>query len=200
MLRSRRSTRTLALLAVAGISLATNVPAAETGTGWEERSQVLADRLMSELKAELMEAMQRGGPVAAIEVCRSRAPAIASRLAADSGAEVGRTALRVRNPANSPDAFERAALERFAAELARANTDATAPPPTATLELRSAAGIERRYLRAIVMQPLCANCHGTALAPDVEAAIRRQYPDDAATGFETGQLRGAVTVRWKSVR
>jgi Protein of unknown function (DUF3365) len=200
MLQWRRSTRAMAWLAAAGMSLATNVRSAEAETGWEARSQVLADRLVSELKAELTQAMQHGGPVAAIEVCRSRAPAIAANLSASSGAQVGRTALRVRNPANAPDAFERAVLDQFAGELARSKSPADAPPPTAKLELHSAAGVERRYLRAIVMQPLCATCHGTALAPEVEAAIRQQYPDDAATGFEPGQLRGAVTVRWESVR
>ncbi len=42
--------------------------------------------------------MQAGGPVAAIEVCQTRAPEIAARLGQESGAQVGRTALRVRNP------------------------------------------------------------------------------------------------------
>lgn len=89
---------------------------------WDERSRALADQLMSELKAELGQALQQGGAVAAITVCKSRAPEIAARLSASSGAEVKRT------------------------------------------------------------------------------AIAREYPQDAATGFETGQLRGAVTVRWPATR
>jgi len=56
--------------------------------------------------------------VAAVSVCRTRAPEIAARLSAESGAVVGRTALRVRNPVNAPDDLQRAVLEQFSVELA----------------------------------------------------------------------------------
>jgi hypothetical protein len=51
-------------------------------------------------------------------------------------------------------------------------------------------------MRAIPMEPLCTTCHGKTLAPDVAAAIAKAYPNDQATGFEPGQLRGAVSVVW----
>ena len=171
----------------------------EPDTAWDERSRALADQLMSELKAELGKAMQQGGPVAAVAVCKSRAPEIAARLSASSGADVGRTALRLRNPANAPDDLERAVMQGFAAGLSSASPAATVPPE-AIFESRSARGIERRYLRAIVMEPVCLACHGATLAPEIAAAIAREYPQDTATGFETGQLRGAVTVRWPATR
>ena len=166
---------------------------------WDERSRALADQLVSELQAELGRAMQQGGPVAAVAVCKSRAPEIAARLSASSGADVGRTAIRWRNPANAPDEVERAVMQGFAAELSSASPAATAPPE-AIFESRSAQGTERRYLRAIVMQPVCLACHGATLAPELATAIARDYPQDSATGFETGQLRGAVTVQWPMTR
>jgi hypothetical protein len=179
--------------------IAAAAQAGESAAAWDERSRALADQLMSELQTELRQAMQQGGPVAAIEVCRTRAPQIASRLSAAAGADVGRTAMRVRNPANAPDDLERAVMQSFAAVLANASPPASVPPE-AVIEFRSAQGIERRYLRAIAMQPLCLTCHGSTLPPAVAAAIARDYPQDAATGFEPGQLRGAVTVRWPSTR
>ncbi len=171
----------------------------EPDVAWVERSRALADQLMSELKAELGQAMQQGGPVAAVAVCKSRAPQIAARLSASAGADVGRTAIRLRNPASAPDELERAVMQGFAAELSSASPAATAPPE-AIFESRSAQGTERRYLRAIVTQPVCLACHGATLAPEIVTAIARDYPQDAATGFETGQLRGAVTVRWPANR
>ena len=36
---------------------------------WDERSRALADQLMSELQVELGQAMQQGGPIAAVAVC-----------------------------------------------------------------------------------------------------------------------------------
>jgi len=162
---------------------------------WSARSRVLADRLTTELKTELIAAMQQGGPEQAVDVCRVRAPEIAARLSSESGAEVGRTALRVRNPANRPDELEQAVLHRLAAVF---SPDATGAPPEALLEVRTSQGVERIYLRAIPMQPPCLTCHGKALSPALAAAIRADYPDDQATGFDVGELRGAVTVRWPS--
>jgi hypothetical protein len=52
--------------------------------------------------------------VSAIQVCKERAPAIAQTLYAKSGWEVGRTSLRLRNPAlNAPDAWEKQVLQSF---------------------------------------------------------------------------------------
>ena len=41
-------------------------------------------------------------PAAAIDVCRSQAPEIASRLSRQSGANVSRVSSRFRNPQNVP--------------------------------------------------------------------------------------------------
>ena len=162
------------------------------------RSRALAEQLAGQLKVELQQAMQSGGPVAAIEVCQSRAPEIAAQLGQPSGARVGRTALRVRNPANAPDDLERKVLQQFADEFAAAKSPLPGPSE-AVFELRTPQGIEHRYMRAIPMQPLCVTCHGKTIAPEIAAAIASRYPEDAATGFETGDLRGAITVRWPAM-
>jgi hypothetical protein len=117
--------------------------------------------------------MTEGGPVAAISVCRDRAPEIATRLSQQSGARVSRTALRVRNPANAPDELQRALLEQFASELASGKF---AGPLEAAFEINRGGQVERRYMRAIPME-VFATCHGKTLAP-IAAAIAAQYPDD----------------------
>lgn len=173
------------------------VPAAEpaSATSWIEQSRELAMQLGSELKGELSRAIAEGGPIAAISVCHARAPEIAARLSAQSGARVGRTALRVRNPANGPDELQRTLLEQFGAELASGRFQ---PPLEAAFEINRGGQVERRYLRAIPTEALCLTCHGATIAPELAAAIARDYPGDQATGFELGQLRGAFTVTWRS--
>jgi hypothetical protein len=169
---------------------------------WVERSRELASQLGQELKGELVKALEQGGPVAAIGVCRDRAPAIAARLSEASGARVSRTALRVRNPANAPDEVQRAVLGQFAEQLAAVPPGAPAAaggPPEAVFEIKGPGGIERRYLRAIPTEALCLTCHGPSLAPELAAVIARDYPQDAATGFAQGELRGAFSVVWPAV-
>jgi hypothetical protein len=171
------------------------LPAAESApaTEWIEQSRQLALQLGSELKAELGGAMAAGGPVAAVNVCHTRAPEIAARLSAQSGATVGRTALRVRNPSNAPDELQRTLLEQFARELASGTFK---PPLEAAFEINRGGQVERHYLRAIPTEALCLNCHGATLAPELAAAIARDYPGDQATGFALGELRGAFSVTW----
>jgi hypothetical protein len=167
---------------------------------WVGTSRSLAMQLGSELKGELGRAIEQGGPVAAITVCKDRAPAIAARLSGQSGARVSRTALRVRNPGNAPDELQRAVLEQFAEQLAAAPAGSAAgEPPEAVFEIKGANGIERRYMRAIPTDALCLTCHGATLSPELAAAIQRDYPADSATGFAQGQLRGAFSVIWPAV-
>jgi hypothetical protein len=154
------------------------------------RSRAIAAEFQQTLGGELKAAMADGGPVRAIEVCADVAPRIAARFSAETGADVGRTALRVRNPDNAPDAGAQAVLEDFADRVA-----AGATMPIEHFEPRTADG-GMRYMSAIVLQPLCATCHGATLAPAVAEAVAERYPHDAATGFEVGELRGAFLIDW----
>jgi hypothetical protein len=42
---------------------------------------------------------------------------------------------------------------------------------------------------------MCTPCHGERLTAAVQDAVRVRYPDDRATGYQPGDLRGAVSVR-----
>jgi hypothetical protein len=151
-------------------------------------AQALGGRLMGELTAAMADS-----PAAAIEVCSARAPQIAAEESAARGARIGRTALRVRNPANAPSEWQRRVLESFAEALA-AGTD------PATLEYTEVVPVggadERRWMKPIMTGPLCLTCHGTTLAPEVAAAVEARYPQDEAVGFTAGELRGAFQVVW----
>ena len=43
----------------------------------------------------------------------------------------------------------------------------------------------------------CLTCHGSdKLIPDsVQARLHQEYPNDRATGYYAGQIRGAVTIK-----
>lgn len=157
-------------------------------------SRGAAADLGGQLIAALTAAMAEGGPASAIAVCNERAPQIASRISADRAVAIGRTSARVRNPANAADDWEAAQLAAFAEAIA-----AGAKP--ADLEryevLRDGDGWQVRWMKPIVLQPMCATCHGADIDPALLQTIRARYPDDAATGFTPGELRGAFTATMK---
>jgi Protein of unknown function (DUF3365) len=153
------------------------------------RASDAAAKLMGALFTELQAALAKGPPEQAIDVCADRAPAIAKKIGEDTGLSVRRTSLRTRNPANAPDDWERAWLERASAGTAPAVDDAEV--------VRKGGQYELRYVRVVRLAEMCTACHGAPdkIPPAVKEAIARRYPEDRATGFSPGDLRGAVSVR-----
>lgn len=143
--------------------------------------------LLAPFKVQLMEALRAGleqGPAEAISACQMRAPEIASALSRD-GVSMGRSSHRLRNPANVAPAWVAPILAAYVADA----TDRS--PRTLTLDDGRAG-----YVEPIVVAPMCVTCHGKTLAPEVAARIHELYPDDAATGFEVGDLRGVFWVAY----
>lgn len=133
--------------------------------------------------------MKDGGPVAAIAVCRERAPVIAADVSRETGVTVGRTALRWRNPDNRPSSWERRMLKDFAARQAKGEA---LPAMSATRVNRG----QLEWLKPIPMGAMCLSCHGgSEVTPETAAAIAAAYPRDKARGFATGDLRGAFRAR-----
>lgn len=151
--------------------------------------------LVGNLKKELQAAMKDGGPVKAIEVCKTVAPSIAETKSKEHNLSIRRTALKFRNPDNAPDDFERATMEAFIADI-KAGKDAK------TLEraeiVKTDDGEVFRYMKAIPMgEKPCVVCHGGDIKPKVKAEIDKRYPDDTAVGFKPGELRGAFSISKK---
>lgn len=167
---------------------------AEDPAAWVVDSRAAAGQLAGRLITELTQALAVS-PAAAIGVCSERAPAIAAEVSAATGALVGRTAQRVRNPANAPTDWQRRGLDYLAAQLA-AGADASA---LEFVETEIVDGREqRRWMKPVMTAPLCVTCHGAVLAPEVAAAVGERYPQDEATGFAAGELRGAIYVAWET--
>ena len=163
---------------------------AAAGDEQREASRELVQRFAVQLQSELKAAMEAGGPVNAIHVCRDRAPDIAAELSRESGAKIGRTSLQLRNPANLYEPWQYPVLLRFDALRGDDITD-----KGEYFETDPAPRIAARYMKAIPTQPLCLACHGKP-AGDVAATLANAYPHDIATGYSPGEVRGAFFVVW----
>lgn len=175
-----------ALLALPALAQTAEAP-------WVADARKVSMSVPPKLLSVLQEEIARGGPEGAILVCRDKAPELARAASLESGWTVKRVSLRNRNPKAVPDAWERAALEDF-------DRRAAAGEPPAKLEVAEVVVVEgmpvQRYLRALPTVELCTQCHGTAdkLSPAVVAQLKALYPDDRATGYSVGQIRGAMTL------
>ena len=155
----------------------------------ESRAMIMA--FARTLKGELQAAIEEGGPIHAISVCNVKAPGIADDLSQSPQWNVGRTSHKLRNPGNAPDEWEAMVLDDF---LQRA----AAGEPIDTMEkvelVESAGSQTYRYMKAIPVGEVCLTCHGSGIGAELKAEIDAVYPEDQATGFALGELRGAFTV------
>jgi hypothetical protein len=51
------------------------------------------------------------------------------------------------------------------------------------------------YVEPIRTKGICLQCHGDQIEPGVKARLQELYPEDQATGFEKGELRGLFWVK-----
>lgn len=153
------------------------------------QGQALSAQFVATLQPTLQGAMQQGGPLAAIEVCAVEAPRIAADLSEASGWGVTRVSLRARNQLTAiPDAWEANVL----AEFDQRQLDGE---PIEQMNVAAVVDGEFRYMQAQATGPLCLTCHGTEISSEVRSVLSQHYPQDMATGYMAGQIRGAISVR-----
>jgi hypothetical protein len=142
-----------------------------------------AKTLGGSLKSRLMSAMQEGGPEGALEACATEASSLTAGVG-NKRLRVGRSTLRLRNPKNAeaPDWVKSWLVE------------------TGERKAEGVAGVEEvvdgtaRILIPLATGGLCLTCHGNTKSNSetMQALLASRYPGDKATGYEVGDLRGAL--------
>jgi hypothetical protein len=184
-MHARTALLAAALLSVAcGRSAPTVTPEARDAAA--EKAAAAAKRLGRTLLTELTTALNEVPADHALHLCGDIAQRVSDDISAEQGFAVGRTALRVRNPANAPDDWERAVLMTWDGGESAAHHDV----------VETQDGPVLRWMSPIRLVGLCTQCHGndTEIETATRAAIVDRYPDDQATDFAVGDLRGAFTV------
>lgn len=156
---------------------------------WLNKSRALSKKLGTRLQAELAKALAKGDPALAVQTCASAAPRLAQDLSRPGQYQIKRISLKPRNSENQANAADQAKLKEFEK---RKQVD-----PNARLEsLQQSGEGQLTYLGGIRIKPLCLTCHGSNISAPLLGAIRSHYPQDQATGYQLGDLRGAFRVEW----
>jgi len=154
-----------------------------------DRAKAAAKAFAGALKEELGAAVAAGGPPAGVEACVDAAPRQTAAQAAAAGVQLGRSALRLRNPANRGPGWVQAGLQAWGERKHEGLQ------PQISVH-KGDQGEVVRVLLPIAVEPQCAACHGDRAAqpPALQAALAAKYPDDQAVGFAPGDLRGGLWV------
>ena len=147
------------------------------------------------LVREVVSTVGRRGPEAAVPLMHLRALPIKNgtvdgqpRITAFKA-----TSLRLRQPANPPDAADQLALAEFKRQIEWSGS----PPPILVqrAEIPPAAP-EWRVYKPMATLPQCLVCHGetSQQPPGLRDLLRAHYPDDEATDHAQGSWRGILRV------
>lgn len=155
----------------------------ETDAALLTRTEAAATTLAARLRGRLTETLRAQGPAAAAEVCAREAQGMVAEVAAQTGVTVGRSSLRLRSQADVAPPWVGAWLS---AQGERAAAGVTG--------VREVQGERAHILRPIAVEGPCLLCHGAreAIPAGVVAVLAARYPTDRATGYQAGDLRGAL--------
>lgn len=160
---------------------------------FKEKGAEIAQSATKELGSNLMSSMKEGGVEAAIPFCHASALTITEKKAKEYQAEIKRTSHKIRNPKNKPSEEDTEILKKFIS-LVESNTG---------LEPVVQKDKDNRivFYSPILMQKQCLACHGSPgmeLAVRTDSILKSYYPEDQATGFKEGELRGMWKITFKN--
>jgi hypothetical protein len=169
--------------------------AQHTSTLFEDTRKTVLP-VLPKVVGAMQSAVQEKGPVAAISVCKEKAPQLLQELRQQTGWGIRRVSLKTRNAATgTPDAWEVRQLADFNIRAA----NGAKPEQLEVGEIVNEADGKRtfRYMKALPVVPVCQTCHGASenFSADLQAALAKDYPHDRATGYTVGEVRGALSVK-----
>lgn len=179
--------------------ISTQVFANETGPkGPKGKQEIIligrmaTKKLVQTLGGRMKIYLRKSGPAGALGFCAAKAQELTAQVNRElpTAVRVKRISLRCRNPLNAPAKDEAKILQ--ALHLLK---DAGAVLPDYVLQ-KVGRRFYKFYRPITINKGVCLNCHGhrAGMKPGVKRALAKLYPDDHATGYNLGDLRGAVVV------
>ena len=161
---------------------------------YREKGDQITDATQAVLLKELTAAMKAGGPPNAVAYCNSRAQMIMDSVSEAEGVWVRRKSDRTRNLRDALlNDRDIEAFNRLRTALQEGGTPVT---------MVDDEGMTVEYYRPIVIKKPCLACHGTpgeTVADETLEVINQAYPNDQATGYKVGDLRGMWHLSFKLV-
>lgn len=148
-----------------------------------DASALLLQKLGSELKGQ----MQTNGAMGALRFCSQHALVLTEQVAKESKTSIKRISINHRNPVNKTNKDETALLNEWDKLVKNAQ-----PLPAQTL-VKVSDSTTMYYKPIVINNEACLKCHGN-VEGELAKAIHTTYPEDKATGYKMGDLRGMIAV------
>jgi hypothetical protein len=152
----------------------------------------ISTKAQEELIKALTDALEKSGPIGAIEFCKGEALPILQEFSDQFGVSIRRVTSQPRNGQNVPDKYEQEILSAYEYN---AENNLKNEPNIQKIE----GGEVLLYTKAIqIPGGLCLQCHGVVGKDiNIETAntIKNLYPEDKAIGYSLNDLRGMWSIK-----
>lgn len=161
----------------------------ETYSQYQKRGGEISNLAQSVLLANVGQAIQKGGPVYAVEFCNLQASTIIDSLNTVNNCVISRVSEKNRNPENNlKTSSDKNLWALFAAGTAK---------DTIVQEHKKLV-----YYKPIkIALPACLKCHGES-GSDIDSAtsekLQNLYPADLATGYKLNDFRGLWKIEFST--
>ncbi len=159
------------------------------------QSRKIVQDFKRRLGKTLKYSLKSAGPASAIKTCSEIAPKLATEFSEKFQIKIYRVSLKNRNLIQGkPDQWETIRLKDFDEHKTLLEKDAFLETSEITNESDR---FYFRYMQALSVKPLCLTCHGEKnyIPVEVKQILRRIYPNDTATEYRIGDIRGAVSIK-----
>lgn len=171
------------LIAVTLLSGCSDKPIEFNDSELMSMSKTYAKEYSNTLKSNLKTAIENGGIENAIEFCNTNAIPLTDSISKAKQLSFSRVSHRNRNLLNKASRFELSLIEQY-------NQSKSKNP-----KLFQTGSQKLFYAPIYIDSPLCLNCHGTTqISESVKSTLYELYPNDLATGFSDGELRGLLKI------
>jgi len=157
-----------------------------------ETGEKVSAELLKKLGSRLKQEIDTNGLLSAAEFCNTNALTLTEEVNLHQleGTSVKRTSLKERNSANAALEDEKSTLIFMQKMLKKKKL----PAYIITHENKT----YKYYKPLIINKQLCLSCHGNISKNfQLSQFMQEHYPEDKATGYRMGELRGAIIVEIK---
>lgn len=160
-----------------------HVSDAELMARGEEIGKAITEAAQHALQEALKSALAEGGVPGAVQYCHLNALTLVRDLEDSLEVSIRRVTNRPRNPLDTLSSLEKQIWEAYEYS-----------PENAEAQIQVLDKETLLFTKPIrITNGLCLNCHGAAgetLTPENHSLINQLYPEDQATGYRIGDLRG----------
>ncbi|MFN1834183.1 DUF3365 domain-containing protein [Balneola sp. MJW-20] len=149
-----------------------------------QEGQEFVNKAQSALAGELIKAIKESGTSGAISFCNTNATQLTDSIAAELNVFIKRVTDRTRNELNQAEPVEMAYIIQSKNNIREGRTI----NPVVFIN-----GDKWRGYYPIITNELCLQCHGSEdndIDPVTLKEIKKNYPNDKATGYKISELRG----------